>query len=176
MLLTMNRRTFLGWTGGLLAGLGGLFGAKRALGATPEPKAAPRASQGDFQFIDVSWVKEGGEPIQSTVQEQTSSWERLPGQTRVKETDFWDMCDHIVEHVGQTGEPVFSYDEPHRLTMGFTCDTKCWQIKVLSDLGRSLDLKPEKAELVRPYVKTQEGRVKLAAALQGSGMSRYRPS
>jgi len=54
MLLTMNRRTFLGWTGGLLAGLGGLFGAKRALGATPEPKAAPRASQGDFQCLRIA--------------------------------------------------------------------------------------------------------------------------
>jgi hypothetical protein len=183
----MNRRTFLGWTAGLLAGLGGLFGSKRASGATPEPKVAPRASQGDFQFTEVSWVNEGGEPIRKPGckchwEEGDSPCpvhgmdEEAVSHEHVLETDFWEMCDHIVEHVGRTGEPVLSYDEPHRLTLGFACDTKTWQIKVFGplDLGRSLDRKPEKAEIVRPFLRTQEGRIKLAAALQGSGMTRYR--
>lgn len=184
---SMNRRTFLGWAGGLLAGFGGLFGSKRASGAPLELKA-PEGLQ-DHQFVDISLVTEGGEPIQHEPrkpgckchweagdsscpvhgmdEEQTGSYERI------LETDYWDMCDHIVEHVGRTGEPVLSYDQPQRLTMGFACTTKSWQIKAFR-IGRSLDLQPEKAEITRPYLTTREGRIKLAAALQGAGMARYR--
>lgn len=90
------------------------------------------------------------------------------------------MFDHIVDHVYQTGEAVFPDDEPMRLRIGFTCDSKGWRIPLVKIKAGLITPPPDqgdvpgklKVELVQEYISTIEGRRVLCVSLGAAGLNR----
>ena len=160
----MNRRTFGLWLSGLVAAFLGLLGLRwrprHLLEAQEPPRVIPEP-------VDVIL---GQAPVEEIV-----------------ETDIYVMLDHIVDHVALTGESVLAFDDPMTRRLGWTCETKAWQIS-LTKLKGSLATDPPfegyavlgvipptlSRELLRAYIPTAEGRVKIAAAMEGAGLARRR--
>lgn len=141
----MNRRKFILWVSGLVAAFLAFFGLRW------RPKAAVAP------------------PEPTKPPEAAWDWE-----------DIYAMMEDIVSHVERTGEVVRLFDNPMTLRIGFACKTKVWQIRLIK-LKASLGTPPETyaldlqaPEMLRPYFGTIEGRGKIAAAIQASGMSRRR--
>jgi len=92
----------------------------------------------------------------------------------VEYASLWEMIDDIADHVAKTGESVLVYDRPYIDCVGFACDTKAWRFNIIKNWRKSALKDPEKAKVVSELIKTEDGRIRMAAMIQCIGMAPFR--
>ncbi len=184
----MQRRSFLT---GLAAGLVGLLTFRKAVAAPapvqpPAPPKVPEFYSGTWNVdylelppyhrevsetrrIEEVWSADGSHIVELLP---------VPGseRTSIYYKNAFLMFEDIRKHVAETGESILSSDDPKNGRLGFATEsgTTWWGIKVLDlvkGFNKSSSLQDAwRAVLIREYIKTPEGRVKLAQALSDGSL------
>lgn len=149
----LNRRSFLGRIFGIIAGFFVSLWPFKKAEALPEPKPSEPPTE--------------------------------PEKDVRRYTDIKEMFDAIAEHTRSTGDTIIPCDNPMQLLLGYTnaADHQIiWEIKMMNvkksleaweerakaDCTLSLNVELGKCRIVREYLKTSEGRMKLASAFPRS--------
>lgn len=90
--------------------------------------------------------------------------------------EWMEMSRHIVAYIDKTDATLLSCDDPMTRRIGYTAFGENlrnvqWEIP-LTKLRNIQEPDSSKKALLLEYLKTQEGRMKLAAAMMGAGKSR----
>lgn len=89
--------------------------------------------------------------------------------------DYWEMSQHIVAYIAKTGAELLSSDNPMKRRIGFLACSEdatkdpLWEIPLTKLRNFTED---SRDQLVGTYLRTAEGRIKLAAAMEGAGKAR----